>query len=137
MDHVSVRPLSSLGSVDIDDLSSSTLEAVADKLAESSTFEELVYRESEMDTLFSLVDIALATHRGRTSRGGGSTTDAISVGGVELSYADLVALRDAITEAHDLTHDQQVTRASSVLRGAAQIVARVRAQDTSEVPGVA
>jgi hypothetical protein len=44
----------------IEDLSPSTIEGVATRLANSTTFTELVSRECELDALWTLCDIALS-----------------------------------------------------------------------------
>lgn len=113
-----VRPLSTLPSVEVDDLSVITIGQLADRLAESSTFEELVYRESEMDALFSLIDIAISTAR-EDERPAPLTM----VGRLGLETVDLVALRELIVAAHDLAHEDEISDAVALLRAAARIVA--------------
>jgi hypothetical protein len=99
----------------IENLLPATIEGVAARLLTSQTFEELVYRESEMDALFTLVDIAIKTARHGNEIGPPPSPDALVIS------PDLYRLRDLIFEAHDLTHDDQVERAAALLREAAEI----------------
>lgn len=99
----------------IEDLLPVTIEGVAARLLQSSTFEELVYRESEMDALFTLVDIAIKTARHGNQIGPPPEPTAL------IASPDLYRLRDLIFEAHDLTHEDQVEKAASLLREAAEI----------------
>jgi hypothetical protein len=51
----------------IEDLSPATIEAVATRLAHSTTFAELVSRECELDALWTLCDIELSYSNGRSA----------------------------------------------------------------------
>ena len=117
MERSAVRPLSTLESVEVGDLSATTIGHLADQLSQSSTFEELVYRESEMDALFSLVDIAIST-----SRADARPAPSTMIGALGLGADDLVALRELIVAAHDLTHDEDIAAAVTFLRSAARLV---------------
>ena len=99
----------------IEDLLPATIEGVAARLLTSTTFEELVYRESEMDALFTLVDIAIKTARHGNQIGPPPSSEA------PIASPDLYRLRGLIFEAHDLTHEDQVEKAAALLREAAEI----------------
>lgn len=99
----------------IEDLLPATIEGVAERLLTSHTFEELVYRESEMDALFTLVDIAIKTARHGNEIGPQPDPT------LPIASPDLYRLRDLIFSAHDLTHDDQTEQAASLLREAAAI----------------
>lgn len=68
---------------DVDDYSGATLGAMIDRLERSTTGEQFIYRETELDEMWRLVDIRL-----------------IQAGGEE--RAALLVLREAIMRAHDL-----------------------------------
>lgn len=97
------------------DLRPASFEAIADRLVKSSTFEELVYRESEMDALFTLADIAVKDEERARAETLPASTDPTSV------EVRLRALRSLIFEAHDLSHDDRNTEAARVLRDAAEL----------------
>lgn len=99
----------------IEDLLPATIEGVADRLLTSRTFEELVYRESEMDALFTLVDIAIKTARHGNEIGPPPDPALL------IASPDLYRLRDLIFAAHDLTHEDQQDEAAALLRKAAAI----------------
>jgi hypothetical protein len=99
----------------IENLLPGTIEGVANRLLSSHSFHELVYRESEMDALFTLVDIAIKTARH------GNTIGPAPEPGALVASPDLYAMRDLIFAAHDLTHDDQVVEAARLLREAAAI----------------
>lgn len=99
----------------IEDLLPGTIEAVAGRLLTSSTFEELVYRESEMDALFTLVDIAIKTARHGNEIGPPPDPS------LAIASPDLYRLRDLIFSAHDLTHEDEREAAAALLREAASI----------------
>ena len=99
----------------IENLLPATIEGVAERLLTSHTFQELVYRESEMDALFTLVDIAIKTARHGNEIG--PPPDPTQL----IASPDLYRLRDLIFAAHDLTHDDQREAAASLLREAASI----------------
>lgn len=118
MDYGSVRPLSFIGAPPIEDLSPETVLDVADRLSLSHTFEELVYRESEMDALFSLADIAL--HSGRESL---TTIEMGSSSTTTMDTQELIAVRDLIFRAHDLGTENQMAEGADLLREAARLIA--------------
>jgi hypothetical protein len=101
------------------DLRPASFESVADRLVVSTTFEELVYRESEMDALFTLVDIAVK----EAERARADTLPAgAEPSGLEQS---LRALRTLIFSAHDLSHDDRNEEAAAVLRDAAELARHI------------
>jgi hypothetical protein len=97
------------------DLRPASFEAIADRLLVSTTFEELVYRESEMDALFTLADIAVKEEER-------ARAETLPVG-ADPSAAEqhLRSLRTLIFEAHDLSHDDQNEEAARILRMAAEL----------------
>jgi hypothetical protein len=99
------------------ELTATVLETVADLIGESEGFEELVYRESELDALFSVADQAL-----RTSRGSPMAVRAADVTDPPLRSTDMRRVRDLVARAHDLLHDDQRTLAAALLREAAQLL---------------
>ena len=99
----------------IENLLPGTIEGVADRLLTSHSFQELVYRESEMDALFTLVDIAIKTARH------GNTIGPPPEPGALVASPDLYAMRELIFAAHDMTHDDQSIEAARLLRAAAAI----------------
>jgi hypothetical protein len=107
-----IRPVLFTDSPVIDRLDSVTILGVAERLKSASTFEDFVYRESEMDALFTLADIALNESRDEDRRNGAYHTD-------------LVAIRDLVFAAHDFTHDSNVGQATELLEQAAHIAARI------------
>lgn len=101
----------------VEKLSRATIEGVANRLIASSSFAEFVYREAEMDALFTLVDIAI--HIGRT-RGGGPEMEPPNF--MVPSERHLAPIRELIFAAHDLTHDNRVVEAAELLRKAARLL---------------
>ena len=99
----------------IENLLPATIEGVAERLLTSHTFQELVYRESEMDALFTLVDIAIKTARHGNTIGPPPDPHAL------LASPDLYSMRDLIFAAHDMTHDDRTAEAADLLRQAAAI----------------
>lgn len=96
----------------IETLTSETIRQVARRLSSARTFEEFVYRESEMDALFTLADIAITTSRE-------SDHPLLARG---LSIETLKSLRKLIFGAHDATHDNDVSSACNLLEEAAQLL---------------
>lgn len=86
----------------VEDFSRSTLEAIAAQLDHSTTTEQLVYREAELDAVWSQIDMALRR--------------------AELANADpdeihhLRRLLDAVWEAHNLVGGEDAARAAACLR---------------------
>jgi hypothetical protein len=97
------------------DLRPASFEGVADRLLVSTTFEELVYRESEMDALFTLADIAVKEEE----RARAETLPAGT--GPSAEEEHLWALRTLVFRAHDLSHDDRNEEAAAVLRSAAEL----------------
>lgn len=85
----------------VEELTPSTILEVAERVAVASSFEDLIYRESEIDALWSLADIAAKTDSAAQR------------------WADL---RDRIGVAHDLVPEGEVTEAAEVLRQTATMV---------------
>jgi hypothetical protein len=77
----------------IEDLSPATIEAVATRLAHSTTFAELVSRECELDALWTLCDIELSYNQG------GSAATAAPGSQAADDRATLLGLRTLIGEA--------------------------------------
>lgn len=71
---------------DIDDWSQLTIWALIDRIQKSSTFEHCVYRETEIDELWRILDIASAT----------AVREALP------EAADLLGLKAIAMQAHDL-----------------------------------
>jgi len=68
---------------DVDDYSDATLRAMIDRLERSTTEEQFIYRETELDEMWRLVDIRLIQAEGE-------------------ERAALLVLKEAIMRAHDL-----------------------------------
>jgi hypothetical protein len=86
---------------DIDDFSDIALQAMIDRLERSTTLEHFVYRETELDELWRVVDMALLDAGDAEARG------------------RLARLKGAVMRAHDLVGvDGQPRAAAQVLRQA-------------------
>lgn len=109
MFHRSSRPIEE---ITIERLDAKTIRSVANRLGGAKSFEDFVYRESEMDALFTLADIAITTARAGTGPG---HLDRANLG-------ELALIRELIFKAHDLTHDNDVTNAVLNLEKAATII---------------
>ena len=96
----------------IETLTSSTIRKIAERLALAKTFEEFVYRESEMDALFTLADIAITTSR--------ESEHPLLARGISLEI--LGRLRQLVFAAHDATHDNDVSTACELLEQAARLI---------------
>lgn len=96
----------------VDDLQPETIEGVAERTAQSVGFAELVYRECEINALWSLADIGLS---GSDHRATGSW----AVGGAQLSRSLLARLRERFEEAYRLLAESATSEASKVLVDAA------------------
>ena len=90
----------------VQELTAETITAVADRVARATTFEDLIYRESEIDALWSLADIAART--------------------AELdNTADRdrwAELRERLWEAHDLVPEGRCTESAAVLRATITLI---------------
>ncbi len=73
---------------DIQDYSAATLGAEVERLLASSTPEQLIYRECELDEMWRLIDLDIASLK-------------VS-GGAASELAELERLRDIVMQAHDL-----------------------------------
>jgi len=87
----------------IENFSDLTIQMLADRLQRSTTVEQHIYRESEMDELWRLLDIAVRS----------GDPDGVR------SAARLAAMRDAVHRAHDLVGmDGKPKEAAEALRHA-------------------
>lgn len=93
----------------VEDLSVETVTALAGRLAAATRFEHLVYRESEIDALWTLADIALGAARRCAAP-------------EPAEIQTLTKLKDLISRAHDLVPDGQVQDAAELLRQAAAVI---------------
>jgi hypothetical protein len=88
--------------VPVQDLSPATLRALIALLEASTSFEHLVYRESEMDALWTQADMAVRSARARNAA-------VAEVEGLELLFT-------AARAAHDLVADEEPAQAAARLR---------------------
>ena len=92
----------------VTDLLPETILGVADRTAAATTFEDLIYRESEVDAMWTLVDI--------------------QVRHAELNESpDLerwLRLRNQLWQAHDLIPAGEVAQAATLLRGLVDMLER-------------
>lgn len=95
------------------------MEAVASRLLVSDTFEKLVYRECELDALWSLADIAVEMMTLKETGNRIAAWQPVSDNGER----NLVMLRALLEKAHDLTVAARPIEAAEVLREAAQLSA--------------
>jgi hypothetical protein len=90
----------------VTDLEPETILEVADRTAVATTFEDLIYRESEVDAMWSLVDIQVRQ--------------------AELAQSPelekWLRLRELLWEAHDLIPEGKVVESSEILRRLASMV---------------
>jgi hypothetical protein len=103
----------------VDDLLPETIEGVASRLLVSDSFEKLVYRECELDALWTLADIAIEMAALRETGHRIKAWQAVPEG----SETNLVKLRSLLERAHDLTTIAQPIQAAEVLREAARLTA--------------
>jgi hypothetical protein len=87
----------------IDDFSNDTLLALAERLEQSTSFQELLVREAELDEIYRRVETALI--------GAASENDAHSVAGLQQLF-------QRVWEAHDLTAEGEPREAARRLRQA-------------------
>lgn len=100
----------------VSDLLPATIEGVARRLRGSRGFVQLVYRESELDALWSLADLAV----GKAAEH--DPPEAAGPLGVEgAGQEDRRQLRDLIHEAHDLTAASRANEAADLLSRAARM----------------
>jgi hypothetical protein len=88
--------------VPVQDLLPATLRSLIALLEASSSFEHLVYRESEMDALWTQADMAVRSARARNAA-------AVEVEGLERLFA-------AAQAAHDLVAEEAPAQAAARLR---------------------
>ena len=103
----------------IDELSAASIRDVARRLNHSSGFTELVYRESEMDALFTLADIAISTARSAPAN---SSTD-------QRRQGHIAEIRGLIFKAHDCSHDDETVQAAALLEHAAVLMDELERMD--------
>ena len=104
----------------IQDLLPQTISALADRLLSTTTFADRIYRESEMDALWTMADMAVSEMEEAQRRG------AKIVPRLELpnaSQQNLVTLSDLIFRAHALNADGDSQKAAEVLFEAASLCA--------------
>lgn len=97
------------------DLRPASFEHIAQALLTSTSFEDLVYRESEMDALFTLADIAVKEEERARAETMPARPDPTAV------EERLRELRRLIFDAHDLSHEDRNQEAAEVLRDAAEL----------------
>jgi hypothetical protein len=103
----------------IEDLLPETIEGVAARLLLSDTFEELVYRECELDALWTLADIAISVIAHRETGHVPEAWQSFPEGSGET----LVRLRSLLEQAHELAVDGGTTEAAAILHAAALLCA--------------
>ncbi len=91
--------------ITVQDYTPATLEAVIAQLERSTSADHFVYRESELDALWSLLEVALRAARQRHA--------------LATEVARLERLFQAVREAHDLVAAEAPLAAASRLREAA------------------
>lgn len=82
----------------VEELTAGVMREVADRVAVAVSFADLIYRESEIDALWSLADVEARS----------------SARGAEL--------RDRIGQAHDLVPEGKCEEAAEILRKAAELL---------------
>jgi hypothetical protein len=90
----------------VEALTADAVLAVADRVAIATSFEDLIYRESEIDALWTLADIAVID-AGRRQDG---------------DVAHWTRVRDQIALAHDLVPEGGCAEAAAVLRKLAELL---------------
>ncbi|MDO5499010.1 MAG: hypothetical protein Q4F67_04930 [Propionibacteriaceae bacterium] len=83
---------------DVVELTPTTVLEVAERTASATSFADYIYRESEIDALWSLADIAATRPQPGTDP------------------EHFAQIRDRLQEAHDLLPDQQGEQAAEILR---------------------
>jgi hypothetical protein len=101
----------------IQDLLPETIEGVAARLLVSDSFEELVYRECELDALWTLADIAIGVTAAQQTGHMVKAWQDLPAG----SETDLVMVRALFEQAHELAVDAQTHEAAAALHEAARL----------------
>jgi hypothetical protein len=102
----------------VSDLLPATIEGVAVRLRRSHSFVQLVYRESELDALWSLADLAVGKAADRQAPPGAGLL------GVEgASPEERLQLRSLLHQAHDLAAASRPAEAADLLVEAARLCA--------------
>jgi hypothetical protein len=101
----------------IEDLSPATITGVASRLIASDSFEELVYRECELDALWTLADIAIKMIALQETGHAPEAWQALP----ENSGPNLVTLRALFEQSHELAVDARTEQAAAVLQEAARL----------------
>jgi len=94
------------GTVIVSDLSPATLQRVAELLGGPNGFGDLIYRESEVDALWSLADNAVSVRSGDLAA---------------VSEPELLTFRSLLAEAHDLTGAGRCEEAAARVLEAARL----------------
>ena len=104
----------------IEDLLPQTISGLASRLLVTTTFADRVYRESEMDALWTMADMAVAEME-EAERHGAKIMPRPEL--PNASQANLVTLSDLIFRAHDLNADGESVKAAELLFEAARLCA--------------
>lgn len=100
----------------VSDLLPATIEGIARRLRSSRGFVQLVYRESELDALWSLADLAVGKAAEHDPPEGAGPLGVEGAG-----PEDRRQLRDLIHEAHDLVAASRTNEAADLLTRAASL----------------
>lgn len=92
----------------VEELTADVITFVADRVAVAESFSDLIYRESEIDALWSLADIAARDSALANAPGASSRAE----------------LRDRIGQAHDLVPEGRCAEAAEILRNAAALLTK-------------
>lgn len=84
---------------DIDDWSQITIWALIDRIQKSSTFEHSIYRETEIDELWRILDIASAN---AVREGLSEAADLLSLKAIAMQAHDLIGVEGKLAQAADL-----------------------------------
>ena len=90
----------------VTNLEVATILAVADRTEQATSFEDLIYRESEVDALWSLCDIQVKQAQINDSP----------------ELPKWLALREKLWRAHDLIPEGEVAESAAVLRSIPEIL---------------
>ncbi len=90
---------------EIDDWSQITIWALVDRIQKSSTFEHSVYRETEIDELWRILDIASAS---AVREAKPEAADLIHLKAIAMQAHDLIGMESKFAEAAELLKDHFV-----------------------------
>jgi hypothetical protein len=105
----------------IEDLTPQTFQGLARRIRTTETFAEKVYRESEMDALWTLCDMALEAIEEAKRQSFRRNAPPVQVGAIP--EAGLSALSALVFKAHDLNADGYYHEAAQTLLEAAELSA--------------